>query len=572
MPRRGDTHDEANEDGYSRLDDGDVHSFWKSNPYLDQRYTGIAGEHADWIVIELPHAQTIDTIDILWAAPFARRFEVQYWVGADPYEGHWITFPRGSVTEGQGGRMTMRLSSKAIRTSFVRVLMTQSSHSAAPGSTDPRDALGYAVSEIQLGRSSASGHLIDLVHHAVDPKQQTIIHVSSTDPWHRAIDRDTETAQPSPTALRHAGVVGQRPIMMPLGVLYDSPDNMVALLDQLQREGVPIDRVELGEEPDGQLVSAEDYGALYVEFAQRIHARFPRVRLGGPSLVNGISDTWLDPSSDESWTSHFVRYLKDRQALGLLSFFSFEYFPFDDVCGSASSQLRSQTTQLEEMYKRLRQDQVPANIPWLVTEFGYSAFGGAPLVQMPSALVTADAVGGILQHGGQSIYIYGQTPDQPIAGPRRCAGQGNLMFWLSDRTGKAVLPMPSLRALTMLTHDWTSTAGGQSTLFASRSSLSDARGRPWVTSYPVRGSGGRRSILLVNRAEHDMPVDFDFDQLSDRKETVDVVQYSAKQYRWNAPDAKGRPQRDVAPVHRRIGAWARHLILPPLSIVVVAGV
>src|SRR5690242_1531543 len=79
LPRRGNTFDQANDDDYSRLDDGDSRTFWKSNPYLDQHFTGQPNATLpQWILIDLGKKQSINLIRLNWAEPFATVYDVQF--------------------------------------------------------------------------------------------------------------------------------------------------------------------------------------------------------------------------------------------------------------------------------------------------------------------------------------------------------------------------------------------------------------------------------------------------------------------------------------------------------------
>ena len=73
LPRRGSTTDQANEDNYSRLDDGKAETFWKSNPYLDQHFTGEQNsKHPQWVVIDLEKEKSIDSIRSPVCTSYAR--------------------------------------------------------------------------------------------------------------------------------------------------------------------------------------------------------------------------------------------------------------------------------------------------------------------------------------------------------------------------------------------------------------------------------------------------------------------------------------------------------------------
>jgi len=414
-----------------------------------------------------------------------------------------------------------------------------------------------------------AGKIHDVLRHGKDTHRQSIIHVSSTDPWHRSSDRDPNTAQPSPLSLWQLGLTDTKSIMLPVGVLYDTPENALAEIQHFKNANLPVDQVELGEEPDGQLVAAADYGALYVEFSRLIRNRYPDIKTGGPSLVNGVSDAWLDAGTDQSWTSQFLTYLRDHRALDQLGFFSFEYFPFDDVCGSTTGKLLQQTGLMSDLFQRLNVDRVPHQIPWVITEYGLSAFSGRALVEVPSALLNADIVGDFLIHGGRTAYLYGYSPNAPIPGDSGCAGQGNTMLWETDAGGKAVWPMPTYYGDQMMTRSWARLEDGEDQLFRATTSLKDGHGRSLVSAYPLRRPDGHWAVMLINRSIESLSASIDFQPTSPSPHgAITVEQYSPSRYRWRATSKGGHPVLDKPPVHSRLDGWSRELILPPLSLTV----
>ena len=132
LPRRGYTHDEGNDDDHSRLDDGDVATFWKSNPYLARRFTGDPDTaHPQWVLYDMGGAKNVNAARIWWHTPYAVKYAVQYWTGDDPIwdagHGKWVTFPHGAVASGKGGTVTLALGNAGRKTRYLRIVMTQSS-------------------------------------------------------------------------------------------------------------------------------------------------------------------------------------------------------------------------------------------------------------------------------------------------------------------------------------------------------------------------------------------------------------------------------------------------------------
>ncbi|HEX9107740.1 MAG TPA: discoidin domain-containing protein, partial [Longimicrobiales bacterium] len=467
LPRRGTTIDQGNNDGYSRLDDGDERTFWKSNPYLDPRYTAgdsaLGTRHEQWLLVDFGRPVRVDAIRIAWAEPYATSFDVQYWDGAeqprDPEAlppGGWRAFPAGEVRAGRGGSQLLRLGEGPVRTRWLRLYLRQSSHTALPGSSDPRDSLGYAIRELYAGVWQGTS-LRDEIRHGRARLKQTVTWVSSTDPWHRPQDLDLDTEQPGLDLVVQRGLANGLAMLVPVPVFYDVPENAVAELRYLERRGIALRGVELGEEADGQRIRPEDYAALYLRLARMLRQVDATVPLGGPSLQTlyyGEMAAWHDAPDTLGWMGRFVRYLERRQALDSWRFFSWEFYPFIDVCHAAAPLLLRTRAYMRGDLERLRRDGVPASVPMYMTEYGFSAYSGPPEVELSGALMNDDAVAYFLTLGGRSAYVYGYEPAALERAPD-CDRWGNNMLFGVAKKGGIAYRTATFHALRLLTTEWT---------------------------------------------------------------------------------------------------------------------
>lgn len=563
LPRRGDSLDNANENSWSRLDDGDEAAFWKTNPYLDKAFTHLADNHPQWAITDLGTEKPVDTIKVAWGEPYAVAYRLQYWVGPefDP-KSHWVDFPGGAVRDGKGGATVLH-APHPVTARFIRLKLEQGSNTAPAGSSDIRDRLGFAVREWYIGRTGADGIFTDYLTHAPDRTKQTWTLVSSSDPWHRAVDRDNDLEQPGIDLIYTNGMTRGLPMMLPVGAVYDTPDNAAALIRYVEKRGYPIRGVELGEEPDGQLMSGIDYADLYIEAADAVHGVDRRLKLGGPSLQNGIADAFMEDEADKSFTSQFIKRLRVRGRIRDLNFFTFERYPFDNMCAPMGALLVKQTEGMAATLKRLDRDGVPGKADWTITEYGFSAFAGQPMVELPGALLNADVVGQFVSAGGKAAFLFGYPASTPTNQHLSCAGYGDMMLHEADENGDAKWPMPLYWGARLLTQAWAEPGHGVHRIYAAKSTVSGQA----VTAYAIRRPDHRWAVMLVNRdGEQAHAVTLK----GPMRGRVMVWQYSPAQYTWQANKEQGHPSKDEPPV-RSTAKAGDVFILPAFSLTVIRG-
>jgi hypothetical protein len=588
LQHRGFTRNGGTEfDGFSRLDDGDLNTYWKSNPYLTKAFTGEDDAvHPQWVVVDLGNKEEVNAVGVAWADPYAVGYEVQYWTGDgdamdEPVSGEWKGFASGVVTNGHGGTVTLKLSPSPVTTKFVRILMTQSSGTCdTHGASDRRNCVGYAVKEVYVGTSDDKGTFKDLLQHSADQKQ-SLTYCSSVDPWHEpsdlyvAPDRMESGDQPGFDLFFTSGITRGLPAIIPVALLYATPEDSAAQMAYLKTRGYPISYIEMGEEADGQYMQPEDYGALYLQWATAIHRVDPNFKLGGPAFEGVTEDikAWPDAHGKTSWFGRFLDYLRAHRRLPDFTFMSFEHYPYDG-CETPWKNLYEEPQLLTHIMQVWRDDGLPPGIPLLDTET--NAHGGEASVDVFGALWLADTFAGFLTAGGQSTHYYhalSYSPPHPA-----CPNSwGTYHMFITDKSYQIRHRISQYFAAQMLTQEWAQAKDAAHKLFAASSDIKDANGHVLVTAYAVLRPDGQWSLMLINKDyDHPHAVRIVF---QDDKGThggfagaVTMLTFGKAQYQWHSARREGYADPDGPSVKSTVTGGADVLYtLPPASLNVIRG-
>lgn len=582
LPHRGNTHgDGRSRSKYSRMTDGDPNTYWKSNPYLTSRFTGEDDAmHPQWVLIDLGAVERIDTLRIDWANPYALSYEVQYWNSEkeplnNPVAGTWIAFPQGMVSGGRGGTEIVKLSADLIAARYLRIWMTKSSNTSETRDNDPRSSAGYAIREVYVGTQSSDGQFVDLVKHVPD-QNQTAMFTSSTDPWHSASDFDLQAGDQTGFDLFYtSGITNQLPAMIPIAMLYGTPEDAAAEIAYVKKRGYLISYIEMGEEPDGQKMLPEDYGALYLQFSRAIHQIDSNLKLGGPVFEGSSEDiqVWPDAKGRASWLGRFMDYLQAHGRLSDLSILSFEHYPFVP-CEITWSDLFREPELTKNILKTWRTDGVPPNVPLMITESNVSWELTQPMTDILSALWLADSVGSFLSSGGDAYY---HSPIQPEPLRPGCRGWSTYGNFVADQNLNIKAHTAQYYASRMINLEWVKHRTGEHTLFAATSDLTDEAGHALITAYPVLRPDGDWSLLLINKDQsnsHSVRIAF-YDGTGAAQSfsgSVTMITFGSDQYVWHSDGPHSHPDPKDPPLASTVsGGPQATFTLPKASLTVLRG-
>ena len=227
---------------------------------------------------------------------------------------------------------------------------------------------------------------------------------------------------------------------------------------------------------------------------------------------------------------------------------------------------------MTDALNELQQGGLTHDIPWIISEYGYSAFGARAEIDLEGALVNADSVARFLTLGGNVAYLYGYEASQVIK-ETECSVGNNMMFFL-DKNGRAGTPTASYWGARLLAQEWVKPGDEVHEIFPAASDLKNSQSEQIVTAYALRRPDGMWSLMLINKdpnQAHAVKILF-------QKESgagafvgpIEVVQFSQQQYQLNSDREKPFPIKSDPPA--RFNATQTSAIsLPAYSLTVVRG-
>jgi len=413
-----------------------------------------------------------------------------------------------------------------------------------------------------LGTISPDGKFYDLVRHTPDP-DQTTTYCSSVDPWHQPSDINDKRDQVGFDLFYTSGYTRGLPAMIPIALIYGTPEDSANQIEYLKARGYPISFVEMGEEADGQYMLPEDYGALYLQWAKALHKIDPKIRLGGPVFqgVNEDIQVWPDAQGRTSWLGRFIDYLKAHNRLSDLAFMSFEHYPFERI---------------SHIMQVWRDDGVPAAVPFYISELNIAWNSSEASVDTFGALWLADFAGAFFAAGGSGLYYFHYPPMGVHPG---CGSSiGTFGMFTTDSNYQIKQYTSQYFASQLITREWVQPGNGAHQIFPAESDVHDPAGNVLVTAYAVHRPDGQWALMIVNKdQENSHAVRIDFGDGADKSESsfsgpTDMVTFGSEQYQWHPTTTGGTADPDGPAARSRIMAAANTTFtLPKASITVLRG-
>jgi hypothetical protein len=283
---------------------------------------------------------------------------------------------------------------------------------------------------------------------------------------------------------------------------------------------------------------------------------------------------WPDSEGRTSWLGRFFDYLRAHGRIGEFAFLSFEHYPYES-CNTTWNDLYREPQNITHIIQTYKDDGLPPNTPFLVTEVNLGASVSEAFVDIMGGLWWADYTGALLAAGSSGNYYFHYIPS-PLS--RGCNDSwGTFGLFLVDRDLNIKGYTASYFASQLINKEWVQPVDAVHRMYRASSDARDAFGNLLVTAYVLERPDGQWSAMLVNKdpeRAHGVQIRFTEDGKPDRyfAGPVDRITFGANEYQWRPDGAAGHADPDGPPAKSKIpGARDTIYALPRASITVLRG-